>query len=1117
MFKKKEKLKFSIRKYKTVGTQSVLVGIATLVGLFLGNTSEAEEVVVLTASDGVADSISNNELKSTYIVESIENNEIPNETIPVNLTSPAIEAEIKTLNDIPQVSSGNGEINESLINTQALITTENSSSGISNESNLENQQISPIINQNLTEVSAQGLPSNDVEEIASINFERADSGKDPQDFIAKTGEGITLYTNIEISGIDNSIEDAYILFTIMDSDSTRNVNYKISDLNNQTVNKLSEGVYKLFLGNLISGSTLSLPITIGGGTGENGYIENGMTVSVLAQLFDSTNNLHAENTVITQYKSIASLGLPKPTLSLYKNDSGELNGVPVVGYVDAQTGTIFGRSNRTYSIKPDATFLENVTKFFGDQSLSPNYGGLADGYTIRVSLPSDQIGKWVLSSNNTLNLYKDGNESLKTKGYFDITIDGPNLNNINSTFTLNYSGADVTIPDTTLSLGIYKNGLKVDSVDEYILTHKNTLVTKEIPIVRDIAISTYISSISRNSPMTKWHSGFDYGNDITLTSINSNPMIFTSTKFINTTAYPDELGIPVNNIGVNIPTQADGDRLLSTVTITGFYTEKQGQVNSSYWNDSEAILYYIDNLGNKTIIDNLENYYKKYSFTKPLVLQNVSYIGISFKEGYQLFNTKMIGLVLSADTITEDFLSNNLTEYSSSTTRTQIIDKNVYRYTAEVSYKPNTTLNEYKTATYKSNLAGFTKEEFNFDTRIDNVPTGALIGQTGYIYMSNVASPASNFVNPIVDESAYLFIAVPQNLKIEPSKFFSQLLNLKEIKFNKDNSGLDFYIYEFLHNEITPNIDTRINYTINPEIFFNSIGSTVLNSKVVTGVVFRADSRYIGNEEDPLDIDNDGQTTATGDKRGDVFVVSKAMDFSAVSPKALFIFDKTSGRDGVFDFNKNDVYAGDVITISPQIGNTTDQPYENITVITVLPREGDVNYNGDSSRGSQFTPTIVEPSNVPDGWQVKYSTVIQKEGMVASEITDWKLASEITDWTKITALKWESNPGYKLNKGEIVNFNYKLKIPDTALLRQYIVTTSSISVNGSTQYLEGYRSITSIKNYAMKVTGRVFIDQDNNGQYDDNDFPLPGVFVQIETVSGELVLEGESYQTKPSL
>lgn len=73
------------------------------------------------------------------------------------------------------------------------------------------------------------------------------------------------------------------------------------------------------------------------------------------------------------------------------------------------------------------------------------------------------------------------------------------------------------------------------------------------------------------------------------------------------------------------------------------------------------------------------------------------------------------------------------------------------------------------------------------------------------------------------------------------------------------------------------------------------------------------------------------------------------------------MFDKTYGSGGTADFEKRDVYAGDIVTISPQIANTTDQPYTNMTVVTALPSQGDLVYSGDKPRGSQLTPTLVGP------------------------------------------------------------------------------------------------------------------------------------------------------------
>ncbi|MGF0112526.1 MucBP domain-containing protein [Streptococcus sp. SGI.013] len=218
--------------------------------------------------------------------------------------------------------------------------------------------------------------------------------------------------------------------------------------------------------------------------------------------------------------------------------------------------------------------------------------------------------------------------------------------------------------------------------------------------------------------------------------------------------------------------------------------------------------------------------------------------------------------------------------------------------------------------------------------------------------------------------------------------------------------------------------------------------------------------------EDALDLDGDQDL---GDTAGETSIIGVSGTIKGISPKALFVYDQSKYTGG-YSFDTTGVEAGDTVSIKASIqNNTVGTNYSDMTVITVLSNSQDEIFDGSKSRGSQFTPTLTGPITAPTGWTVYYTTDEQDSNESGANLTGW--TDVVDDYSKVTAIKLVSDPGVILKTGSMVSFEYGLTTPADARSGSSITTTTAIAVNGSTNFLEGYRSTVQIK----KTYGSVLV------------------------------------------
>ncbi|MET3635139.1 MucBP domain-containing protein [Streptococcus porcorum] len=257
-----------------------------------------------------------------------------------------------------------------------------------------------------------------------------------------------------------------------------------------------------------------------------------------------------------------------------------------------------------------------------------------------------------------------------------------------------------------------------------------------------------------------------------------------------------------------------------------------------------------------------------------------------------------------------------------------------------------------------------------------------------------------------------------------------------------------------------------VDYTMTQEYFYGSPTETK-TTNVYYGLAFDSLSNFVrSGGEDALDLDGDQDL---GDTAGETSIIGVSGTIKGISPKALFVYDQSKYTGG-YSFDTTGVEAGDTVSIKASIqNNTVGTNYSDMTVITVLSNSQDEIFDGSKSRGSQFTPTLTGPITAPTGWTVYYTTDEQDSNESGANLTGW--TDVVDDYSKVTAIKLVSDPGVVLKTGSMVSFEYGLTTPADARSGSSITTTTAIAVNGSTNFLEGYRSTVQIK----KTYGSVLV------------------------------------------
>ena len=186
------------------------------------------------------------------------------------------------------------------------------------------------------------------------------------------------------------------------------------------------------------------------------------------------------------------------------------------------------------------------------------------------------------------------------------------------------------------------------------------------------------------------------------------------------------------------------------------------------------------------------------------------------------------------------------------------------------------------------------------------------------------------------------------------------------------------------------------------------------------------------------------------------------------------VTDKNDQREGYTTSLQNLAPKADV-TYRFTLSNTDNSKLSNNEVLVTLPKKDDKNIVDTSiARNSAFDVEATGEAIAPAGWTAYYSTTPingnANEVAAATTLT----ADQVTDWSKVTAVKFVSNPGTTLNPGLSNEFLVPARISKDAKDKQVAYISAAAKTNAEEIYNEAnVASVTikieDIKNGAVKI------------------------------------------------
>ena len=186
------------------------------------------------------------------------------------------------------------------------------------------------------------------------------------------------------------------------------------------------------------------------------------------------------------------------------------------------------------------------------------------------------------------------------------------------------------------------------------------------------------------------------------------------------------------------------------------------------------------------------------------------------------------------------------------------------------------------------------------------------------------------------------------------------------------------------------------------------------------------------------------------------------------------VTDKNDQREGYTTSLQNLAPKTDV-TYRFTLSNTDNSKLSNNEVLVTLPKKDDKNIVDTSiARNSAFDVEATGEAIAPAGWTAYYSTspINGNANEVAAATT--LTADQVTDWSKVTAVKFVSNPGTTLNPGLSNEFLVPARISKDAKDKQVAYISAAAKTNAEEIYNEAnVASVTikieNIKNGAVKI------------------------------------------------
>ena len=186
------------------------------------------------------------------------------------------------------------------------------------------------------------------------------------------------------------------------------------------------------------------------------------------------------------------------------------------------------------------------------------------------------------------------------------------------------------------------------------------------------------------------------------------------------------------------------------------------------------------------------------------------------------------------------------------------------------------------------------------------------------------------------------------------------------------------------------------------------------------------------------------------------------------------VTDKNDQREGYTTSLQNLAPKADV-TYRFTLSNTDNSKLSNNEVLVTLPKKDDKNIVDTSiARNSAFDVEATGEAIAPAGWTAYYLTspINGNANEVATATT--LTADQVTDWSKVTAVKFVSNPGTTLNPGLSNEFLVPARISKDAKDTQVAYISAAAKTNAEEIYNEANVASVTIKIENIK-TGAVKI------------------------------------------
>lgn len=209
-------------------------------------------------------------------------------------------------------------------------------------------------------------------------------------------------------------------------------------------------------------------------------------------------------------------------------------------------------------------------------------------------------------------------------------------------------------------------------------------------------------------------------------------------------------------------------------------------------------------------------------------------------------------------------------------------------------------------------------------------------------------------------------------------------------------------------------------------------------------------------QTDEGDLNGDGITDQPRLKSGNIYMIRGQYD---IQTEKLV----KGELDDEFTYFGHTTPSGS-IDYQVKLTNTTGQDITKLTLIDVLPSEGDLGITDNVDRGSQFTPKMTNSIVLPTDWQDKvnvyYSEAKNPErddltkntvypdsttkltNPAGAEAPNWKTADDVSDWSSIHSFKIELKDGVEWIKGQDLIIQFSMQAPsETEVPRELLDST----------------------------------------------------------------------------